>query len=140
MTMTVYEFLEKLNNYYPSKEKTEILEQKFNDYANCIIEYAHKNNYEYDYDKVFKQFMLNYKYKVFPSLPDILEFMPYGVIIKKPHYSGKEGQTIKRSWQGHEYEFTIVPDSWENVKTIKQLDNELERRKENGENARTTSF
>jgi hypothetical protein len=132
MTMTVYDFLNKLNQYYPSKEKDEVFKQKLNDYADCILEYAHKCRQEFDYDKVFKKFMLSYRFKVFPSMPDILDVMPYGAITPEVKFTGKEGDVIKRIWQGHEYEFVVVPNSWDNVMTISELDRDIARRNANG--------
>lgn len=128
MSMTVYEFLNKLNNYFPSQDKDEIFKEKLNDYSNCIIDYVRKQGKKYDYDKIFKQLLFTYKYKTFPSLPDIIEAMAFGVIIPTVQETGKEGEVIKRVINGIEYEFTIVSNSWDNVMTISELDADIARR------------
>lgn len=125
--ITIYQFLEKLNTFYPSNEKDEIFKERQNEYANNIIHRAHNKREKYDYDKVFSHILQTYKYKTFPSLPDILEALPFGVVVEES-YSGKEGEVIKRTLNGYEYEFTIVPNHWENVKTISQLDEDIEER------------
>ena len=40
-------------------------------------------------------------------------------------YSGREGEVIKRTLNGIEYEFTVVPNHWDKVKTIEQLDKDI---------------
>lgn len=141
MTMSVYDFLGKINDFFPSGDKKEIVTQKINEYADCILEYVNKQKKQYDYDKIFKQLLLSYKYKTFPTLPDILEVMPYGAIIVRPDvsYTGDEGKVIKRVINGHEYEFTIVPNTWDNVMTISELDRDINRRLSNV-NTRAGSF
>lgn len=133
MTMSVYDFLGKINDFFPSGDKKEIVTQKINEYAGCILDYVNKQKKQYDYDKIFKQLLISYKYKTFPTLSDILEVMPYGAIIVRPNvsYSGDEGKTIKRVINGHEYEFTIVPNMWDNVMTISELDRDINRRLSN---------
>ena len=125
--ITVYQFLEKLNTFYPSNEKEEIFRERQNEYANNIILRAHNKREKYDYDKVFSHILQTYKYKTFPSLPDIFEALPFGVVIEES-YSGKEGEVIKRTLNGIKYEFTIVPNHWEKVKTISELDEDIEKR------------
>lgn len=125
--ITVYQFLEKLNYFYPSNEREEVFKERTQEYANSIIFKAHNTKQKYDYDKVFSYILQTYKYKTFPSLPDILAALPYGVIIEES-YSGREGEVIKRVINGHEYEFTIVPNHWQGIKTISELDREIEER------------
>lgn len=141
MSMSVYDFLNKLNKFFPSQDKDEVFKEKLNEYADCILEYVNKQKKQYDYDKIFKQLLISYKYKTFPTLPDILEVMPYGAIIVRPDvsYTGDEGKTIKRVINGHEYEFTIVPNTWDNVMTISELDRDINRRLSNV-NTRAGSF
>lgn len=139
MTMSVYDFLGKINDFYPSGDKKEIVTQKINEYAECLLDYANKQKKQYNYDKIFKQLLISYKYKTFPTLSDIIDVMPFGEIRPDVSYSGKEGTVIKRMIRGHEYEFTIVPSSWDNVMTISELDRDIERSKENV-NAGVESF
>lgn len=129
--MSVYDFLTKLHKFFPLQDKDDVLKEKLNEYADCILEYASKQKKQYNYDKIFKQLLISYKYKTFPSLPDILELMSYGVIIPEVQasYTGREGEVIKRGINGYEYEFTIVPNTWDGIMTIGELDKNIEERK-----------
>jgi hypothetical protein len=62
-----------------------------------------------------------------PTTSKIFEYLYAGRVINES-YSGREGEVIKRTLNGIEYEFTVVPNHWEKVKTIEQLDNDILRR------------
>lgn len=126
--LSVYDFLFKLNKFYPTNEKDEIFEERVNEYANTIIARCQEKKERYNYDKVFSHIMQTYKYKQFPSLPEIIDNLQFGLIVEES-YSGHEGEVIKRVINGHEYEFTVVPNHWKGVKTIEQLDKEIEQRR-----------
>jgi uncharacterized protein YktA (UPF0223 family) len=129
--LSVYEFITKLNKFYPSNEKQEIFQERANEYANAIIARSQEKKIKYNYDKVFSHILQNYKYKTFPSLPEIIENLEYGIIIEES-YSGHEGETIKRVLNGYEYEFTVVPNHWRNVRTIEQIDEDIKFRTKGG--------
>lgn len=128
MNMTVYEFLKKLNRFYPTKEKEEIFTERVNEYADIILARSRERGEKYDYDKVFKHIFQTKEYSTYPSLPEILKALEYGIIVQES-FSGHEGEVIKRVINGHEYEFTVVPNHWKGVKTIEQLDKEIEQRR-----------
>lgn len=130
--LSVYEFITKLNKFYPSNEKKEIFQERANEYVNAIIARSQEKKIKYNYDKVFSHILQYYKYKTFPSLPEIIDNLEFGIIVEQS-YSGKEGEVIKRTLNGYEYEFTIVPNHWQNVKTIQQLDEDIKFRTK-GEN------
>jgi hypothetical protein len=142
MTMSVYDFLSKLDKYFPASGKEDLVNQKINDYADCILEYVNKHKQQFDYDKIFKQLLMTYKFKTFPPLSDIIDLMPYGAIIPKPDvsHSGKEGEVIKRTYRGLEYEFVVVPNCWDNVMTISELDRDIARRNARNADTGTESF
>lgn len=125
--LTVYEFLVKLNKFYPSQEKEAIFQERTNEYANAILAKSIEKKIKYDYDKIFSHILQTYKYKTYPSLPEIIDALEYG-IVTEVNYSGREGEVIQREINGHIYEFTIVPNHWQNVKTIDQLDEEIKFR------------
>lgn len=125
--MNTYDFLFKLNNFYPANEREEVFKERVNEYANCILSRLNKDNYKCDFEKVFSHILANYQYQKFPSLPYILEALPKGRIYETC-YSGKEGEVIKRVLNGIEYEFTVVPNHWKNVKSQIQIDAEIARR------------
>lgn len=125
--MNTYDFLFKLNSFFPCNEREEIFKERVNDYANCILSRLDKCKYKCDFEKVFSYILETYQYQKFPSLPFILEALPVGRVIEE-NYSGREGEVIKRVLNGIEYEFTIVPNHWDKVKTISEIDNELQWR------------
>lgn len=129
--MNVYEFLQKLGLFYPSNESDNVFKERINEYANSILIKIRQTKHQYNYDKVFNHILQTYKFKTFPSLPDILEALSYGIMIEE-NYSGQEGKTITLNVHGHDVEFTIVPNHWEGVKTISEVRQDIAkmRRKE----------
>lgn len=125
--MNVIEFLNKLNTFFPSDETNEVFDERLNEYAKSIVNKAQIHGCQYDYNKAFSYLLENYKYKTFPSLRDILETLSKSAF-KKADYSGREGEVIKRVINGMEYEFTIIPNHWEKVKTISEVNAEIRRR------------
>lgn len=128
--MNVYEFLQKLGIFYPSNESDNAFKERINEYANNILIKIRQTKNQYNYDKVFNHILQTYKFKTFPSLPDILEALPYGVVIIE-NYSGQEGEVIKQKFGNFEYVFTVVPNHWENVKTISEVRQDIMRKVKN---------
>ncbi len=124
--MNAFEFLNKLNAFYPSNESDSVFKERVSEYVDSIVRKGQQNRCKYDYEKVFTYILENYKYKTFPSLPDILNALPKGRIVELK-FSGREGDEIMRKYRGYDYEFTVVPNHWEKVKTIKELNEEIER-------------
>lgn len=131
--LSVYDFLFKLNKFYPTNEKDEIFEERVNEYANAILARCKEKDVKYNYDKVFSHILQTYKYKTFPSLPEIIENLEFGTMVQES-YSGHEGETVKRVLNGYEYEFTVVPNHWKGVKTIDKLDEDIKKRTKGEEN------
>lgn len=129
--LTVYEFLKKLKKFYPINESDDIFAERMGEYANAIFARSQEKKIKYNYDKVFSHILQNYKYKTFPSLPEIIDNLEFGIIVEES-YSGREGETIKRMLNGYEYEFTVVPNHWQNVRTIEQIDEDIKFRTKGG--------
>ena len=126
--MDVTQFLEELALLYPPEQKDPFkVKSILSLYAEHILREIQRTGKKYDYLKLSRYIQRNYKYQKFPSIPVLLEYLPYGEIIQES-YSGDEGKIIKRIINGHEYEFTIVPNHWGNVKTISQMDREITQR------------
>lgn len=89
---------------------------------------AFETSQEYDYHKLLRIVSREYTYRTLPTTAWLLDKRNRCIPDIKADYSGKEGKVIKRIINGIEYEFTIVPNHWENVKTISQLDREIARR------------
>jgi hypothetical protein len=125
--MKIFDFLRELELFYPMGAGEEKTEKCIASYAEIIQRETLKTGETYDYEKVIRHLQRTYRYKSFPSLPDILDALPVGIVIEQ-RFSGREGEVVKRTLNGIEYEFTIVPNHWEKVKTIEQLDNDILRR------------
>ena len=127
--MKLFEFLRNLETFYPLNESAEKVENRLSAYVDILEGEIVKSRKKYNFEKILRYIQRNYRYKQFPSLPDLLDFLPYGIVYETT-YSGQVGETIKRVIGGHEYEFTIVPNHWDNVKSISQLDSEIAQMKE----------
>lgn len=125
--MKIFDFLRELELFYPMSESEEKVEKRISAYAEIIQREALKTKETYDYQKIIRHLQRTYRYKSFPSLPDILDAMPVGIVIQE-RYSGREGEVMTRQVNGITYEFTVVPNHWEKVKTVEQLDKDIFRR------------
>lgn len=132
--MNIRDFLTELAFYFPMERKGEDTLKLFEIYVDDILDEINKskwNGYDCDFEQLLRSIRRGYQYKKFPSIAEIIPFIPDAM---KPNrqesYSGREGETIKRIICGHEYEFTIVPNHWDNVKSISQLDEEIAQMKE----------
>lgn len=125
--MKIFDFLRELELFYPMSESEEKVEKRISAYAEIIQREALKTKETYDYQKIIRHLQRTYRYKSFPSLPDILDAMPVGIVIEE-RYSGREGEVMTRQVNGITYEFTVVPNHWEKVKTVEQLDKDIFRR------------
>lgn len=130
--MNVREFLNEMLFYFPLKRSKEDFEKLFELYVNDILfalsEYP---EYNCDYEKLLKFIRCNRVYTTFPPVAEIVKDISKALVPKpvSVSYSGREGEVVKRIINGVEYEFTVVPSYWENVKTISQIDAELKARK-----------
>ena len=122
--MKIFDFLRELELFYPMGAGEAKTEKMITSYAEIIQRETLKTGERYDFEKVIRHLQRTYRYKSFPSLPDILEALPIGIMVEE-RYSGREGEVIKRMVNGIEYEFTIVPNHWTGVKTIEQLDKDI---------------
>lgn len=123
--MEVTQFLEELALLYPPEQKDPFkVKSILSIYAEHLLREIQRTGKRYDFLKLSRYIQRNYKYQKFPTIPSLLEFLPYGEIYNES-FSGNEGKVIKRKYRGVVYEFTIVPNHWEGVKTIEQLDREI---------------
>lgn len=122
--MKLFDFVWALIDFYPTGEAEDKKIRRVNAYVDILAEKISKSRDKYDFRKLLKHIQMNYTYKQLPSIPQILEYLPQGIVYEKS-YSGKEGEIIKRELNGHVYEFTIVPNHWKGVKTLKELDADI---------------
>ena len=132
--MNIRTFLKELLFYFPMTRKLEDeeLDKLFDAYASDILYEINKwDGYNCDFQILLREIRSNYPYDKYPSIANIVNYLPKAKVIapRTVSYSGKEGEIIKRKINGIEYEFTIVPNHWNKVKTIHQLDQEIVRRK-----------
>jgi hypothetical protein len=123
--MDLREFLRQLALFFPMGGNEEHKRAKIESYVELIGNEIHSKYDNFNYEALLK--ILKLSYDKFPTIKEVMSKLPYGKVIKES-YSGREGEVIKRTINGIEYEFTIVPNHWEKVKTIEQLDNDILRR------------
>lgn len=124
--MNAHKFISELGIFYAVGGNERDKAERFDKYATLIAEEVNKQyKGQYNYEKLLKYIQINYE--KFPSVKTILEVLPIGKEITAS-YSGREGEVIKRVINGIEYEFTIVPNTWDNVMTISELDRDIEQR------------
>lgn len=132
--MNIREFLRELLFFFPLERKLDeeqtakLLESYVDD---ILFSVEQHEDYNCDYKKLLQHIRMNYEYRKFPSIADIVKFVPKSLVPKPIPLSCSEhaGEVIKRVINGVEYEFTIVPTYWENVKTISEVDAEIRGRK-----------
>lgn len=129
--MNVREFLNEMLFYFPLKRSKEDFEKLFELYVDDILfALADYPEHNCDYEKLLKFIRCNRVYTTFPPVAEIVKDIPKALVLKPVpvSYSGREGEVVKRVLNGIEYEFTIVPNHWEKVKTISEVDAEIRRR------------
>lgn len=131
--MNVREFLSELQLFFPLERRKEDIPKILEGYADDILYAINKDRwkgYKCEFEILLKKVRASYSFGAFPPLAKIIDCIPEAMVIKpiETSYSGREGETIKRTCRGFEYEFTIVPNHWEKVKTISELDADIEER------------
>lgn len=134
-SMKIETFLNELMFYFPLKgydkeeEVNKYLDLCASDIDRFVKQYG--ENFECDYNTVLFELRTHYTFRNFPPIAEIVKYIPKAIkSVPKPlSYSGQEGTVIKRVIYGCEYEFTIVPNHWEGVKTIQLLDTQLHNKK-----------
>ena len=122
--MTLFDFVRNLIDFYPTGESEEKKLKRVNSYVDILAEKINKGRDKYDFLKLLKYIQMHYTYKQLPSIPQLLEYLPNGIVYEKS-YSGREGEVIKREVNGYVYEFVVVPNHCQGVKTVKELDTEI---------------
>ena len=120
--MDLREFLKQLALFFPLRGTEEQKRAKIESYVELLSGEIHSKYDNFNFEALLK--ILKMSYDTFPALKDIRKHLDYGKVIKES-YSGREGEVIKRTLNGIEYEFTIVPNHWDKVKTIEQLDKDI---------------
>ena len=120
--MDLREFLKQLALFFGVSGNEEQKRAKIESYVELLSGEINSKYDNFNYEALLK--ILKLSYDKFPSIKDIRSKLPYGRVIKES-FSGREGEVIKRNLNGIEYEFTIVPNHWDGVKTIEQLDKDI---------------
>ncbi len=129
--MNVREFLTEMLFYFPLKRNKEDFEKLLEIYVDDILFTVNQyKDFVCDYEMLLQIIRCNRAYTSFPPIAEIIKDLPKALKPKPvtPEYSGREGEVIKRVLNGIEYEFTIVPNHWQNVKYQSQIDAEIARR------------
>lgn len=120
--MDLREFLKQLALFFPLRGTEEQKRAKIESYVELLSGEIHSKYDNFNFEALLK--VLKLSYDSFPTIKDIRKHLDYGKVIKES-YSGREGEVIKRTLNGIEYEFTIVPNHWTGIKTIEQLDKDI---------------
>lgn len=105
--ITVYEFLDKLNKFYPSNDKDEVFKERVNEYSKEILNIAQSKDVEYDYEKIFSHILKNYRYRTFPTLADIINVLDIGIIEKNKECIDAGKVIVVTLPNGFKYDFVI---------------------------------
>lgn len=105
--MTIFEFLQELESFFPLNEPEEMVKKRISFYADILKSEMAKNNKDYNYRKITQWFLKNYKYKTFPSLANIIEALPNGEVEKYVPSSDEGSLLVVTLASGFTYEFTV---------------------------------
>lgn len=129
--MNVREFLNEMLFYFPLKRNKDDFEKLFEIYVDDILFTVNQyKDFVCDYEMLLQIIRCKRTFTSFPPIAEIIKEIPKTLKPKPitPEYSGREGEVIKRILNGIEYEFTVVPNHWQNVKYQSQIDAEIARR------------
>lgn len=134
--LNAHTFISELGSFFPVSGSEKDKAERFEKYATLLTEKIYNDyNGKYNYEKLLKY--LEISFDRFPSIKDIFASLPIGV---EKSFSGKEGETVTRLMNGHKYEFVIVPNHWNGIMTMNELDRDIARREAKNGNAGTESF
>jgi hypothetical protein len=106
--MNLFEFLRKLEAFYPLNESQEKVNNRLSSYVDILEGEIVKRGKRYDYDKILKHIQKTYRYKTFPSLPDLLDFLNVGEVRESVNCKD-EGCLVVIRAENHIYSFEIAP-------------------------------
>lgn len=105
--MKLFEFLRDLEAFYPLNESEEKVNKRLSSYVDILEGEIIKSGKAYDYEKVLKHIQMNYRYKQFPSLPDILDFIKVGEIEEVTKCEGEGSLVVVTLPNGYIYPFEV---------------------------------
>lgn len=107
--MNLFEFLRNLEAFYPLNESEDKVNKRLSSYVDILEGEIVKSGKKYNYDKVLKYIQMNYRYKQFPSLPDILEFMVQGEVKEIAECKDEGCLVVVTMPNGVKYPFEVAP-------------------------------
>ena len=125
--MDVYEFLEKLNGFFPSPDKEDMFKIRVSKYAELLGQTEEDKNKKFDYDKMLNLIIQNYSYKAFPNYTEIVKHCAYLPIEnKEPEKEWEFKNYLVTTEGGHQYQFVLVPDSYGASHKLSEFENCVE--------------
>jgi hypothetical protein len=115
--MTLLEFLGKLSDFFPgglTKEKTASV---LSEYQDIILEETQKTGKIYDYKKLLHYVLKVHKFKTYPSVADLIEWLPAGEKREFQEHLYDDGTVRLKLKSGVTYDF--VKDKCMSLKDIK---------------------
>jgi hypothetical protein len=107
--MNLFEFLRKLEAFYPLNESQEKVDNRLSSYVDILEGEIVKRGKKYDYSKVLKHIQMNYRYKTFPSLPDLLDFLNIGEVRESINCKDEGCLVVIRLPESKVYAFEVAP-------------------------------
>lgn len=107
--MNLFEFMRSLEAFYPLNESEDKVNRRLSSYVDILEGEIVKSGKKYDYEKILKHIQMNYRYKTFPSLPDILDFMEQGVIKEIVNCQDEGCLVVMKVAENNIYAFEVSP-------------------------------
>ena len=122
--MTIFEFLQELECFFPLNEAEEMVKKRISFYADILKSEMAKTGKSYDYRKITQWFLKNYKYKTFPSLANIIDALPNGEVQPYKECKDEGSLLVVTLASGYTYEFTVSGIG----KSINDLKSDIKRK------------
>lgn len=106
--MNLFEFLRELEAFYPLNEAQEKVNKRLSSYVDILEGEIIKRGKKYNYEKVLKYIQMNYRYKQFPSLPNIMDFLNIGETRDVVNVKDEGCLVVMKIPQGRVYSFEIA--------------------------------
>ena len=103
--MTLLEFLQQLATFCPgglTKEKTMTV---INTYQDMLLKEIHKRPGKYNYKRLLEYILKTYQYKNFPSIADLIAWLPNGFVRPYEDFALNGGTVRVRFKTGKYYDF-----------------------------------
>lgn len=103
--MTLLEFLGKLSDFFPGGLTKEKISSVVSEYQNILLEETQKTGKTYDFRKLLHYVLKNHKFKTYPSVADLIEWLPRGEKREYQEHLYDDGTVRLKLKSGLSYDF-----------------------------------